>query len=145
MTPKEAITKLERLQEPEPWEPQIDSETWTALEMGIEALSKQEFPTQMSGTFDLVSRQYLLAEYDRQHEGPPGGARKIIEEAPGVMVATKTNRSETPNTSDLISRQAAIEALDKRFDNVPMELTNEILLLRADLRKMPTADCIERR
>ena len=31
---------------------------------------------------DLVSRQYLLREYDRQHEGPPGGARKIIEEAP---------------------------------------------------------------
>lgn len=30
---------------------------------------------------DLVSRQYLLNEYDRQHEGPPGGARKIIEDA----------------------------------------------------------------
>jgi len=33
---------------------------------------------------DLVSRQYLLDEYDRQHKGPPGGARKIIEEAPAV-------------------------------------------------------------
>lgn len=31
---------------------------------------------------DMVSRSYLLSEYDRQHEGPPGGARKIIEEAP---------------------------------------------------------------
>ena len=54
----------------------------------IEALinaTKQDFPTQMSGTYDLVSRQYLLAEYDRQHKGPPGGARKIIEEAPAVM------------------------------------------------------------
>ena len=38
MTPKEAIAKLERLQEPEPWEPQIDSETWTALQMGIDAV-----------------------------------------------------------------------------------------------------------
>lgn len=31
---------------------------------------------------DLVSRSWLLAEYDKQHEGPPGGARKIIETAP---------------------------------------------------------------
>ena len=31
---------------------------------------------------DCVSRQWLLEEYDRQHEGTPGGARKIIENAP---------------------------------------------------------------
>ena len=33
---------------------------------------------------DMISRAYVLAEYDRQHKGPPGGARKIIEEAPAV-------------------------------------------------------------
>ena len=33
---------------------------------------------------DLISRVYVLAEYDRQHKGPPGGARKIITEAPAV-------------------------------------------------------------
>lgn len=33
---------------------------------------------------DLISRAYVLAEYDRQHQGPPGGARKIMEEAPAV-------------------------------------------------------------
>ena len=33
---------------------------------------------------DLISRAYVLAEYDRQHKGPPGGARKIMEEAPAV-------------------------------------------------------------
>lgn len=33
---------------------------------------------------DLVSREWLFEEYDKQHEGPPGGARKIIEEAPAV-------------------------------------------------------------
>ena len=38
MTPKEAIERLERLQEPEPWEPQIDSEMWQALQMGIDAV-----------------------------------------------------------------------------------------------------------
>lgn len=33
---------------------------------------------------DLISRAYVLAEYDRQHKGPPGGARKIMENAPAV-------------------------------------------------------------
>lgn len=33
---------------------------------------------------DLISRDYVLSEYDRQHKGPPGGARKIMEEAPAV-------------------------------------------------------------
>ena len=29
----------------------------------------------------LIERERLLAEYDRVHVGPPGGARKLIEEA----------------------------------------------------------------
>ena len=41
--------------------------------------------SELPNSSDLVSRSYLLAEYDRQHEGPPGGARKIIEEAPAVL------------------------------------------------------------
>lgn len=40
---------------------------------------------------------------------------------------------------DLISRQQAIDALDKRFDDVPMELTAEILRLRRDLRELPSS------
>jgi len=39
--------------------------------------------------------------------------------------------------NDTISRQAAVDALDKRFDSIPMEQTSEILLLRKDLREMP--------
>ena len=38
---------------------------------------------------------------------------------------------------DLIDRQVALDALDKRFDSIPMEQTSEILLLRKDLREMP--------
>lgn len=30
---------------------------------------------------DLISRSWLLSEYDKRHKGPPGGARKLIEEA----------------------------------------------------------------
>ena len=33
---------------------------------------------------DLISRKALLAEYDRVHIGPPGGARKLMEDAPAV-------------------------------------------------------------
>lgn len=35
---------------------------------------------------DLISRNALLAEYDRQHEGTPGRARKLIEDAPSVDI-----------------------------------------------------------
>lgn len=41
--------------------------------------------------------------------------------------------------SDLISRKAAIDALGKRFDDIPMRQTKEILSLRRDLRKLPSA------
>ena len=34
---------------------------------------------------DLISRTWLLAEYDKRHKGPPGGARKLIEEAPSAL------------------------------------------------------------
>lgn len=33
---------------------------------------------------DCISRKWCLAEYDRRHKGPAGGARKIIEEAPSI-------------------------------------------------------------
>ena len=35
---------------------------------------------------DCVSRKWLLDKYDEQHEGPPGKARKLIEEAPSKPV-----------------------------------------------------------
>lgn len=40
---------------------------------------------------------------------------------------------------DQIERQAAIDALDKRFDSIPLGQTAEILLLRKDLRELPPA------
>lgn len=35
---------------------------------------------------DLISRSALLAAYDKAHQGPPGGARKLIENAPDAIV-----------------------------------------------------------
>ena len=36
---------------------------------------------------DLVDRDKLVAEYDRQHKGPAGGARAIMIDAPAVIEA----------------------------------------------------------
>lgn len=38
---------------------------------------------------DLISRGALLAAYDKAHQGPPGGARKLIAEAPEAVVRCK--------------------------------------------------------
>ena len=43
------------------------------------------------------------------------------------------------NVGDTISRQGAIDMLDKRFDSIPMDQTTEILQLRKDLRELPSA------
>lgn len=32
----------------------------------------------------LINKEALIAEYDRVHQGPPGGARKLMEDAPVV-------------------------------------------------------------
>ena len=37
----------------------------------------------------LIDADALLAAYDLEHEGPPGRARKLIEEAPDAVVRCK--------------------------------------------------------
>lgn len=36
---------------------------------------------------EYIEREALLAAYNKAHVGPPGGARKLIEEAPTADVA----------------------------------------------------------
>ena len=72
--------------------------------MAIEALSRQ----QAADSKDLISRSSLLAKYDEQHEGPPGRARKLIEDEPPVL---GTNLAEVG--TDLISRAQAIDAVNR--------------------------------
>lgn len=81
----------------------------------------------------LIDADALLAEYDRVHVGPPGGARKLIEDAPEVppkVVAEikidgeelqkavdeavehiKAELFENSEQLDTISRAEAIDAL----------------------------------
>lgn len=89
MTNEEAVRILRRIQEPEAWEPQINGAAFEALDMAIEALGQK----QAAGSKDLISRSSLLAKYDEQHEGPPGRARKLIEDEPpaqpGIICVAK--------------------------------------------------------
>jgi hypothetical protein len=41
---------------------------------------------------DLISRKALIAEYDRVHIGAPGGARKLMEDAPTVDAVEVTDK-----------------------------------------------------
>ena len=86
MTNEEAVRILRRIQEPEAWEPQINGAAFKALDMAIEALGQK----QAAGSKDLISRSSLLAKYDEQHEGPPGRARKLIEDEPPAKQGTTT-------------------------------------------------------
>ena len=67
--------------------------------------------------------------YAAQIEKLPPAPPEYLAEQAGILATD----------ADTISRQAAIDALDKRFDSIPMEQTTEILLLRKDLRNLPSA------
>ena len=44
--------------------------------------------------------------------------------------------------AEYIRKEDAVNALDRIFDNVPMELTTEILRLRRELRELPSASVV---
>jgi len=47
---------------------------------------------------DLISRSALLEAYDKAHKGPPGGARKLIEEAPEAVIRCKDCKHHRKDT-----------------------------------------------
>lgn len=47
---------------------------------------------------EYIEREALIAEYDRVHVGAPGGARKLMAEAPAV---------------DVVSREELIDAFEE--------------------------------
>ena len=74
---------------------------------------------------DLIERDPLIAEYDRVHKGPAGGARKLMEDAPAVA-----------NTDDLISRADAIRLLRYELEFLGSRDTNAAISV---IEKMPAA------
>ena len=61
----------------------LQGKSWESFEEQYEHCPLIEVPPHG----DLVDRTELLAEYDRQHKGPAGGARRIMEQATAVIEA----------------------------------------------------------
>ena len=68
---------------------------------------------------------------------------KMPSNTSNALEALDSVNATQSNALDSISRQAAIKALDKRFDSIPMEQTTAILLLRRDLRELPPVNTSE--
>lgn len=91
---------------------------------------------------DLISRQQAIDAINEiirmEHSLRPKVyvAKDAIKQLPSVQLEIK---QQAINSSDYIDRRAALDALDKRFDSIPLEQTSEILLLRKDLRELPSA------
>ena len=68
---------------------------------------------------DLISRKALLAEYDRVHVGPPGGARKLIEEAPAVQRWIPVSERLPKPYMDVITLR--LDLLNEKYHAVGLE------------------------
>lgn len=51
---------------------------------------------------ELIDRQALLDEYDKAHVGPPGKARKLIEDAPAASPWRRVEE-ELPESNDAVN------------------------------------------
>lgn len=61
----------------------------------------------------LIDADDLLAEYDRQHEGEPGKARKLIEDAP---TAAAVPLSELIELRDRLITRGGLRELNMLID-----------------------------
>ena len=99
---------------------------------------------------DLISRKAVfellddidsiyLEDYDDTFKSYTDLVNALFDEdrLPSAQPKKRTEERTETHACDCISRQAAIDAVDKRFDSIPMEQTTEILLLRKDLRELP--------
>lgn len=65
----------------------------------------------------LIDADELLAEYDRQHEGEPGKARKLIEDAPTI---DRPTRSQFKRMAVQLGYEAVVHCREcKHYRNHP--------------------------
>lgn len=63
----------------------------------------------------LIDADVLLAEYDRQHDGEPGRARKLIEDAPTI---DRPTRSQFKRMAVQLGYEHVVCCKDCRFSGV---------------------------
>ena len=118
MTNKEAIAILERLQEPEAWEPQISEDAYTALQMAIDALN--DVPDRNVG--DMISRQVALKEIEEWISALYENAHhEFASDGKMILNAIKHLPSAQPEPcEDCVSRKAVIRLLHSGYHSKSM-------------------------
>lgn len=96
----------------------------------IKGTNIEDSPEEMKVLDNILFRCWQMGWLDRYDQQMPSNTSNALK-------ALNSVNATQFNALDSISRQAAIKALDKRFDSIPMEQTTEILLLRRDLRELP--------
>lgn len=99
----------------------------------IKGTNIEDSPEEMKVLDNILFRCWQMGWLDRYDPQMPSNTSNALEALDSV-------NAKQSNALDSIRRQAAIKALDKRFDSIPMEQTTEILLLRRDLRELPPAN-----
>ena len=67
----------------------------------------------------LIDADDLLAEYDRQHEGEPGKARKLIEDAPTI---DRPTRSQFKRMAVQLGYEPVVHCKDCRLGDPDLSL-----------------------
>lgn len=67
----------------------------------------------------LIDADALLAEYDRQHEGEPGKARKLIEDAPTI---DRPTRSQFKRMAVQLGYEKVVHCKDCRLGDPDLSL-----------------------
>lgn len=67
----------------------------------------------------LIDADALLAEYDRQHEGEPGKARKLIEDAPTI---DRPTRSQFKRMAVQLGYEPVVHCKDCRLGDPDLSL-----------------------
>lgn len=73
---------------------------------------------------EYIKRDALIAEYDRVHIGPPGGARKLMVEAPTADVVP---RAEYDNLKiELEAMRGAANSYKMHYERLAKEIFKDI-------------------
>lgn len=84
----------------------------------------------------LIDADDLLAEYDRQHEGEPGKARKLIEDAPTI---DRPTRSQFKRMAVQLGYEPVVHCKDCKFSRELDKLEKEIYLNNCRACRCPEA------
>ena len=64
----------------------------------------------------LIDREALIAEYDRVHVGPPGGARKLMVDAPEVRPEPRPRGRWLPDNRNYYEERFVCSVCERSYE-----------------------------